>query len=198
MKKTELPSGKTEIQLSETGNQNLPATFEKCSTLEVKQSLKFAMVTAGLGTKNLPSEIEKQVLVTFVTRNYPDYTPAEIAWVFELAMARKIPVDDVKCYGNFSCEYIGRILSAYEQWSGEGGNNCSYSISVDRYYKDFLKGKNEFYPIQLYQTLVNNQMIARRGKLRMMKVQELIKAFFTHRKDNSFEHAGTDERGYLI
>jgi hypothetical protein len=85
------------------------------SDLEVlKSSLRLAMLKVGIRAANIPVDEEKMVLLDFVHRNYGSYTPAMIDEAFEMALTGKLDVDP-SCYENFSCEYIGRILSAYER-----------------------------------------------------------------------------------
>lgn len=122
---------------------------------------------SGLSAQNMPSKIESSVIDEFVRQNYPDYTPDEIRYAFEKAMARRFDVD-AKCYGNFSCEYIGRILSAYEAWAGEGEiirppecGSMMYGDSgkIQAAYERFQNGEpKEYYPKFYYNRMKEDKL----------------------------------------
>jgi hypothetical protein len=119
----------------------------------------------------MPSKLEREVLVDFVKSNYPDYTQGELKYAFSKAMARKFgPGLDAKCYGSFSCEYVGRVLEAYQSW-----NNGDYSVfnsvlydinpnelreSVQHLYQQYLKGEIlDHYPKAIYYQFVYDHYI---------------------------------------
>lgn len=138
------------------------ATFET-----VKKPLRYAMVLVGLRAENYPVPIQTDVIIKFLKENYSDYTPAEIAFAFEKAMARKLPLQDVKCFENFSCEYIGRILYAYEQYQGDtaqlekyGQDEDFWRKSVQDAFTNFLKGEVVYSgnPKRQYQQLVFDRL----------------------------------------
>lgn len=82
----------------------------------IKQALRYSMLLVGLRGSNLPTEEEKFVLTNFVKSNFGNNTCEEIKLAFEMAVAGKLNVD-AKCYENFSCEYFGRIMSAYQEYA---------------------------------------------------------------------------------
>jgi hypothetical protein len=85
-----------------------------CTDEEVKASIKEAILIVGLSTKAISefSDIEKIVLINFIRSQYPKLTLKDFVDAFYNAAAQKLNVD-TRCYGNFCCEYVGRILSAY-------------------------------------------------------------------------------------
>jgi len=85
---------------------------------DIKQVLRYAMILVGLRSNNMPSDEEKFVLLNFIRSNFGNLTPEEIKLAFEYAVAGKFNID-AKCYENFSCEYFGRIIKAYNKYSIE-------------------------------------------------------------------------------
>lgn len=76
------------------------------------------MILVGLRAQNYPDDIEKQILLNFITENYGGHTPAEIKLAFEMAITRKLDVE-VNCYENFSVTYFVSIMEAYRAWARE-------------------------------------------------------------------------------
>lgn len=70
----------------------------------------------------MPTQEEFDFLKIFILRNYPGHTVDEIRLAFDLAIAGKLDVD-AKCYENFSCEYFGRIMTAYRKWASNEAKN---------------------------------------------------------------------------
>jgi len=93
----------------------------------IKQALRYSMLLVGLRGNNLPTEEEKFVLTNFVKSNFGNNTCEEIKLAFEMAVAGKLNVD-AKCYENFSCEYFGRIMNAYLDYSREEIKNLPKPI----------------------------------------------------------------------
>ena len=85
---------------------------------EVKGVLKYVMVLVGLRAQNYPDDIEKQILLNFISEHYGGHTPAEIKLAFEMAITRKLSADPT-CYENFSIAYFAGIMEAYREWAKE-------------------------------------------------------------------------------
>lgn len=85
---------------------------------DLKQVLRYSMILVGLRSNNMPTDEEKFVLLNFIKSNFGNLTPEEIKLAFEFAVAGKFNID-AKCYENFSCEYFGRIIKAYNEYSIE-------------------------------------------------------------------------------
>ena len=83
---------------------------------DIKEVLRYVMVLVGLRGVNMPTDEEKYVLLNFIRLNFGNQTPEEIRLAFEYAIAGKFEID-AKCYENFSCEYFGRIMKAYIDFS---------------------------------------------------------------------------------
>ena len=93
----------------------------------IKQALRYSMLLVGLRGNNLPTEEEKFVLTNFVKSNFGNNTCEEIKLAFEMAVAGKLNIDS-KCYENFSCEYFGRIMSAYLEYARQEIKNLPKPI----------------------------------------------------------------------
>jgi len=95
------------------------------------------MLKVGVRSGNEPGKIETEVLTDFVRRNFGDYTPENVNEAFELAITGKLD-EDSKCYENFSCEYVGRILSSYKRYLKLSGRLKS-NFEIERNYIEPLK-----------------------------------------------------------
>ncbi len=84
----------------------------------LKQVLRYSMLLVGLRANNMPTDEEKFVLINFIKTNFANVTIAQIKLAFDMAVAGKLGVD-AKCYENFSCEFFGRIMARYLEFSAE-------------------------------------------------------------------------------
>ena len=98
---------------------------------DIKQALRYSMLLVGLRGSNLPTEEEKFVLTNFVKSNFGNNTCEEIKLAFEMAVAGKLNVD-AKCYENFSCEYFGRIMSAYKEYARQEIKNLPKAVEPEK------------------------------------------------------------------
>lgn len=96
-------------------------SLQTASNEQIGQVLRLAMLMVGIRAQNLPSDEEKMVLLAFIRSKYGGHKLAELRLAFELAVAGELNLGEsgATCYENFSCEYIGRIMSAYRQWAKE-------------------------------------------------------------------------------
>jgi hypothetical protein len=98
---------------------------------DIKQVLRYAMVLVGLRSNNMPSEEEKFVLLNFIRSNFGNQTPEEIKLAFDWAVSGKLNID-AKCYENFSCEYFGRIMNAYIEYSRQELKTVPKEVEVQK------------------------------------------------------------------
>ncbi len=127
----------------------------------------------GIRAANLPTQEEKSVIMDFIYRNYANHTPKEIVLAFDLAITGKLDTD-VKHYENFTCMYLGTVMSAYRKWAVEQSKMIKHKpmmientapltedemqewledwISKDRYDMDLL-------PLSFYDHLVKTMRI---------------------------------------
>ncbi len=139
-----------------------------CNDEEIRKPLKYIVALTGIKEGNLPDGNEKLILIDFIRENYRDYSPGELKYAFSKAMARNFDVDP-NCYGSLSCEYIGRVLSAYEHYEKNGGSN---GLPLKRYYsgsddenralvefafQKFLNGETNFFK---YTSLIYGQLVS--------------------------------------
>lgn len=92
--------------------------IRQVSEESLKGVLRYVMILIGLRAQNYPDEIEKQILLNFITENYGGHTPAEIKLAFEMAITKKLDVE-VNCYENFSVAYFVSIMECYRAWARE-------------------------------------------------------------------------------
>jgi hypothetical protein len=140
----------------------------ECSDEEVKKPIRYAMALVGLPAHKAPSDIEKAIHLKWIRENYPDFTPEEIKYAFEKAMARKFgPEVNVSCYENFSCEYIGRILSAYTAWDGSEPGSYETFPNEDQTRNEIMlafkrlieDGHIQHFPYRFYSQMIRDKLI---------------------------------------
>lgn len=93
-------------------------TLRSSDDNDLKQVLRYSMLLVGLRANNMPTEEEKFVLINFIKTNFANVTLAQIKMAFDMAVAGKLGVD-AKCYENFSCEFFGRIMARFLEYSAE-------------------------------------------------------------------------------
>jgi hypothetical protein len=74
------------------------------------------MALTGIRANNMPNSDEKALLFMFLRRNFGGHTPNELKLAFEMAASGRLEVD-ARHFENFSCEYVGRILTAFRSWA---------------------------------------------------------------------------------
>ena len=79
-------------------------------------ALRDCMMIVGIRGANLPTQQEFDFMKMFIIRNFSGHTVDEIRLAFEMAIAGKLNVES-GAYENFSCEYFGRIMTAYRKWA---------------------------------------------------------------------------------
>lgn len=84
---------------------------------EIKQVLRYVMMKVGLRSQNWPQDEEKIILIAHIIENFGGNRIEEIKLAFDMAIAGKLDLDDVKCYENFSCAYFSQIMNAYRKWA---------------------------------------------------------------------------------
>jgi hypothetical protein len=82
---------------------------------ELKQVLRYVFTLIGLRPEQIPSDMEKAVLIQFIIDNYGNYTPIEIRIAFELAIKKDLNVK-TDHFGLFSPMYFASIMNAYQEF----------------------------------------------------------------------------------
>lgn len=85
---------------------------------DLKACLRLQMLKVGIRAQNMPHDEEKAVLIAFVRKYWGNLTPEMVSEAFDLAITDKLELNSnqVNCYENFSCEFVGRILAAYRKY----------------------------------------------------------------------------------
>lgn len=94
---------------------------------ELKQVLRLVMMKIGLRGHNFPTEEEKILLIEHIITNFGGHSVQEIRLAFEMAMAGKLDIEDIKCYENFSCVYFSMIMVGYRKWSEDAYKSIEMS-----------------------------------------------------------------------
>jgi hypothetical protein len=78
----------------------------------IRQAFRYIFTLIGLKAENIPSDIQKAVLINFVKTELGSFTPDELCLAFRLAVSKKIDVE-VNHYQNFSAMYLAEIMESY-------------------------------------------------------------------------------------
>lgn len=81
----------------------------------IKQALRYVFTLIGLRSDQIPTEIEKTVLINFIRGNLKNYAPEEIKIAFELALNGKFEVE-LNHFGRFSALYLTTVFAAYQKY----------------------------------------------------------------------------------
>lgn len=167
-----------EIINVETAKKALSGKFiGQASEDEVKSKLKIIYAMIGLRPQHFPVDEEKQFLHDYIFLKYGKKTLDELVLAFDLAIQGQLPVEDIKVYDQFTCEYLARIMNGYREWL----KNVSANAEVQK--KDYVqieekkeltkeeleewleewKGKETFtldlIPLSFYEFIVSNGLI---------------------------------------
>ena len=101
-----------EAALCDTRIGNLNGEMEP-----IKQSLRYIFALIGLKAENLPSELQKAVLLEFIQTELKQYTPEELKLAFRMAVGGELSID-VTHYQNFNALYLSAVMKAYNEKRG--------------------------------------------------------------------------------
>lgn len=100
----ELLKAKTDIKISEN------------SVDEIKAALRYIFVLLGINQKNIPQDLEKDVLINFIKSRLFYLSLSELKNAFLYAVERRIDVD-LTLYGEtFSTKFVMDVTTAYIQY----------------------------------------------------------------------------------
>jgi hypothetical protein len=80
-------------------------------------SLRYIFTLVGLKSENLPSELQKMVLMEFIQSEFGWMTPDEMKLAFRMAVAGKLDVE-INHFQNFSPVYFAAVANAYKEKRG--------------------------------------------------------------------------------
>lgn len=83
----------------------------------IKMSLRYIFTLVGLKSENLPSELQKMVLIEFIESEFAWMTPEEMKLAFRMAVAGKLDVE-INHFQNFSPVYFAAVANAYKEKRG--------------------------------------------------------------------------------
>lgn len=83
----------------------------------IKMSLRYIFTLVGLKSENLPSELQKMVLVEFIESEFGWMTPEEMKLAFRMAVAGQLDVE-INHFQNFSSVYFAAVANAYREKRG--------------------------------------------------------------------------------
>ena len=83
----------------------------------IKMSLRYIFTLVGLKSENLPSELQKMVLIEFIESEFGWMTPDEMKLAFRMAVAGKLDVE-INHFQNFSPVYFSTIVNAFKEKRG--------------------------------------------------------------------------------
>lgn len=79
----------------------------------IKQSLRYIFALIGLKAENLPSELQKTVLIDFIKTEMKQFNTEEMKLAFRMAAAQKLNVD-LTHYQNFNAVYLSDVMNAFQ------------------------------------------------------------------------------------
>lgn len=132
----------------------------------------------------MPNELETLFLHEFLKENYGGHSISEIKLAFNKAVKGELdlPMDEVKCYENFSVIYLSSIINSFRRWAGheyrqiekyippseedikylEGQRKeLHWGFLIENAYQHFLSFGDEgwkLYPIGFYEQLVMDKI----------------------------------------
>jgi hypothetical protein len=150
----------------------------------VASALQYAMMLVGIRGQNAPTQAEFDFLKYYLIKNFGSHTAAEIRIAFDLAVSDRLELGEsgAKCYENFSCEYVGRIMSAYREWAKQQHSALPNEPPAGllefrmprmdwseewEYVKESAKNGNidrAIIPVMLYEWLVDNRILVLTGE----------------------------------
>lgn len=157
-----------------------------CDNEIIKQSLRKIMLMIGITSSsiNAMDKIDKQVIIDFVINEYGNHYISELELAFTKAIKRELDIDDPNPFNNFTCIYIGKIMSAYRKWAAKAFKELPKKEPIAKlpppefnklslvqtFYDEYLKNKSK---IQLITNRVYE--ILEEEKCLLFTDEELIK-----------------------
>jgi hypothetical protein len=78
----------------------------------IKQAFRYIFTLIGLKAENIPSELQKVVLLNYVKSELGNFTPEEICLAFRLAVSKRLDVE-VQHYQNFNAIYLSEVMESF-------------------------------------------------------------------------------------
>jgi cytidine deaminase len=116
-----LKSGnKEEVELFEALQS--PRLKELDTLQPISDTLKYIIVLVGIRADNMPTAIEKQILLEFLKEEFPNMTTGEILQAFKMFASGKLEQYLKKDFGHFqnlSAMFVSEVIKAYLKYINE-------------------------------------------------------------------------------
>lgn len=103
---------------SETGEAVIIASHSKklkdADDQDIKKLIAYIFALIGLKAENLPSDLQKVVLINFIRNDLGAWGVEEVKQAFHLLASKKLNMDP-KHYQNFSAIYLGEVMCEYQK-----------------------------------------------------------------------------------
>jgi hypothetical protein len=123
----------------------------------LKQGLAYCFKLTGLNT--IPGKTEIDILIDFIISSYGGLCAEELTHAFKLGCSKKFDCE-MNHYQNFSAEYVGRVLKAYNSFRG-----MELSKTQSKQLTDFTEAqidRKQYFELHLfmkYDALLNKKYI---------------------------------------
>jgi hypothetical protein len=78
----------------------------------IRQAFRYIFTLIGLKAENIPSELQKVVLLNYVKSELGHFTPEELCLAFRLAVSKRLDVE-IQHYQNFNAIYLSEVMESF-------------------------------------------------------------------------------------
>lgn len=103
-------------EIAEAATQDTPIR-DLIDDEPIRQSLRYVFALIGLKAENLPTDIQKIVLLEFIQTELKHFTPEELKLAFRMAVAGELNVE-ILHFQNFNAVYLSNVMNAYKEKRG--------------------------------------------------------------------------------
>jgi hypothetical protein len=79
---------------------------------KIKQALRYVFTLIGLKAENIPSDLQRDVLIEFIKTEMSSFSPEEIVLAFRQAVSKKFEAN-ITHFQNFSAVYLSEVMESY-------------------------------------------------------------------------------------
>lgn len=99
----------------------------------------------GLREKSLPNDLETLFLHEFIKENYGGHSISEVKIAFNMAVKGELdlPLEEVRCYENFSVLYLSSIINSFRRWAREEYRHIEKHIPPPESDLKYLEGPRQ-------------------------------------------------------
>jgi len=103
-------------EIAEAATQDTPIR-DLIDDEPIRQSLRYVFALIGLKAENLPTDVQKIVLLEFIQTELKHFTPEELKLAFRMAVAGELNVE-ISHFQNFNAMYLSNVMNAYKEKRG--------------------------------------------------------------------------------